>query len=56
MAVPNETYTSVDNMRTLAKMSNCVKMKDIDKAKGCIRVPLIDIEPMHCVVDELHCY
>ncbi len=54
LRLPYETYTSVDNMRTLAKMRNCVKMKDIDKVKGCIRVPLIDIEPIHCVVDELH--
>ncbi len=54
MAVPNETYNSDANMRTLDKMRNCVRMKDIDKSKGCIHVPLIHIEPKYCVVDELH--
>ena len=45
-----------ENMRTLHEMKECVKQKGIDKKKGCIDLPLIDIEPKNCVPDELHLF
>lgn len=55
MSVSNDQYNG-ENMRTLHEMKECVKQKGIDKKKGCIDLPLIDIEPKNCVPDELHLF
>ena len=56
MSVRNDQYNG-ENMRTLHEMKKeCVKQKGIDKKKGCIDLPLIDIEPKNCVPDELHLF
>ena len=50
MSVSNGTY----NLRTLDDMKQCVIKKSIDEKKGCINLPLFEIEPQQCVPDELH--
>ena len=55
MSVSNDQYNG-ENMRMLHEMKECVKQKGIDKKKGCIDLPLIDIEPKNCVPDELHLF
>ena len=45
-----------ENMRTRDKMEKCRKAKGIDKLKGCLNVPLIQVEPKDCVIDELHLF
>ena len=55
MSVDDEAYNG-DNMRTLDKMKKCRKAKGIDKVKGCVNPPLLEIEPRNCVIDELHLF
>ena len=43
VSVSNYQYNG-ENMRLLHEMKECVKQKGIDKKKGCIDLPLIDIE------------
>lgn len=59
----NRWKTSVDasmyngkNIRKLATMKRQVANKTVDGKKGCINMPLLDIEPLSCVVDELHLF
>ena len=55
VSVPNNEYIGY-NMRTLEKMKECVSKKGIDNIKGCVNLPLINVEPKYCVVDELHLF
>ena len=55
MSVSKDQYTG-SNMRTLDKMKMCEKQKGVESMKGCVRPPLIEIEPKDCVVDELHLF
>ena len=48
-------YTE-DNMSQVANMRNFINEKTVDKKKGCINPPLLNIEPRDCVVDELHLF
>ena len=34
----------------------CENQKGVESKKGCVRPPLIEIEPKDCVVDELHLF
>ena len=43
-------------MRQVANMRKCINEKTVDKKKGCINPPLLNIEPRDCVVDELHLF
>ena len=38
-------FPGCSNMRTLDKMKMCEKLKDVESKKGCVRLPLIEIEP-----------
>ena len=37
-------------------MKECVSKKGIDNIKVCVNLPLINVEPKYCVVDELHLF
>ena len=50
MSVSNDKY----KLRTLDEMKQCVITKSLDGKKGCINLPLLEIEPQQCVPDELH--
>ena len=53
---PRINTQAVLNMRTLDNMKMCEKQKGFESKKGCVRPPLIEIEPKDCVVDELHLF
>ena len=55
MSVSKDQYTG-SNMRTLDKMKMYEKLKGVESKKGCVHLPLIEIEPKDCVVDELHLF
>lgn len=57
MSVDPSAYNGA-NGRTLSKMHACrlTRSKDINKVKGCVRDPLVNIEPSKCVIDELHLF
>ena len=55
MSVSKDQYTG-SNMRTLDKMKMCEKQKGVESKKGCVRLPVIEVEPKDCVVDELHLF
>ncbi len=55
MSVSKDQYTG-SNMRTLDKMRSCEKQKGDESKKGCVRPPLIEMEPKDCVVDEIHLF
>ena len=42
--------------RTLVEMKECAEKRSPIAMKGCIRAPLIEIEPRNCVPDELHLF
>ena len=49
-----------DNVRKLSVMKEQAALKatkrNVDRKKGCINMPLVDIEPCDCVIDELHLF
>ena len=51
MSVSKDQYTG-----SMEKMKMCEKQKGVESRKGCVRPPLIEIEPKDCVVDELHLF
>lgn len=49
-----------DNVRKLSVIKELAALKatkaNADRKKGCINMPLINIEPCDCVIDELHLF
>ena len=49
-----------DNARKLSVMKEQTALKatkrNVDCKKGCINMPLVDIEPCDCVIEELHLF